>query len=132
MKRFIAIFLIFLYAGVSSGASLNFHYCMGELKGMSLSQRPSDRCDNCGMQKSKSLNKNCCKDKQHKFKIGKDQRTVSSDFQFPALLPVILPAKYNYQHSADVVALAVAYPVSQGPPSGSCVPVYLLNHTFRI
>ncbi|WP_345331501.1 HYC_CC_PP family protein [Mucilaginibacter defluvii] len=132
MKRFIAIFLILLYAGVSSGTSLTLHYCMGELQGMSLNQQRSDHCENCGMLKSKALKNKCCKDKQHEFKIGKEQRVASFSFQFAALFPVVLPARSTNLKSVDVHSLAVVYPVSQSPPIGIGKPVYLLNRTFRI
>lgn len=132
MKRFIAIFLTFLYIGVSSGSSLYLHYCMGEFKGMSLSQDHKDHCDNCGMLKSKAAKKGCCEEKQHEIKIEKDQRTSSYHFQFSPLYPVCLRPDYTDLIALHVLSIAETFPVSQAPPYLKSQPVYLLNRTFRI
>lgn len=132
MKRFITILLTFLYVGVSSGNSLYLHYCMGELQGMSLSQDQGDHCDNCGMLKSRSVKKGCCEEKQQHFKIDKDQKTSSYDFQFNALYPVTLTPKYSDIFPLHSTSISESFPVNQAPPDLTSQPVYLLNQAFRI
>ncbi len=90
MKRFVITVLAVFYLGVSSGATVHIHYCMGELIDWSLSSDETEKCGNCGMDKSNS--DKCCKYLQHKFKV-KDSLTASKAGYHFSLLGIEIPSK---------------------------------------
>ena len=71
MKKFLATILCFIYVVASSGATISFHYCMGEFIGWGVDHTSTARCDNCGMSKEKK--KGCCNDKHATIQLKKDQ-----------------------------------------------------------
>ncbi|HEY1009927.1 MAG: HYC_CC_PP family protein [Daejeonella sp.] len=90
MKRFFITVLAVFYLGVSSEATVHIHYCMGELIDLSFSSDKTEKCGNCGMDKSSS--ENCCKHLQHKFKV-KDSLTASKVGYHFTLLGIEVPSK---------------------------------------
>lgn len=132
MKKVIVFILAILYLGLSTGATLHMHYCMGKYVGSSLTlHESSDSCSKCGMEKKASKNK-CCKDETKLVKIEQDQKvTVPLD------------------HTVDVTALELVHynyilpianfdsPIedtfySNAPPLAFKTPIYVRNCDFRI
>lgn len=132
MKRFVVFILAILYLGLSTGATINMHYCMGELVGTSLWHNDkSDFCSQCGMQKKASKNK-CCKDELKIVKIEQDQCSPAVadhfvDIAFSDLLQHhfnLFPAFVN--SSMKVTAH------SNAPPLADNTSLYIRNCVFRI
>lgn len=71
VKKFLAAILCFVYATASSGATVNFHYCMGKFISLDVTAPTSAKCSNCGM--TKENKKGCCNDKHASFSLQKDQ-----------------------------------------------------------
>lgn len=70
MKRaFVSIFLL-VYFTVSTGFTVNMHYCMDRFQSWEFGATESDSCDKCGMSTSES--NNCCRDEVKVMKLHQD------------------------------------------------------------
>lgn len=128
MKKGLITILAFTYLSVSSGATINMHYCMGKLMTVDMKQEQKSACGNCGMEKSG--HKGCCKDEQKKLQIEKDQKISESSFQFLTVASDInIPA---YSYFSYVQSISVDYPVSHAPPGRGSIPIFIRNCNFRI
>lgn len=71
MKKFVITILAILYLGVSSGATVHFHHCMGELVEWGFSDNSldnDDTCSSCGMKQGNS--ELCCKSQKQELKLS--------------------------------------------------------------
>ena len=129
MKKFLlSIFAVF-YLGVASGATVHFHYCMGELLSWGLTKSETSQCGNCGMEKSDA--QKCCKDEQKQLKVEKAQK-AQSNFQFAKVVfPVTSQRPAEHVFTAVPVA-CTSHPFGNAPPRSAKAPVFLQNRNFRI
>ncbi|HEY4289922.1 MAG TPA: hypothetical protein VGN00_22630 [Puia sp.] len=138
MKRTIAAILAFLYLGMSTGATVHFHYCMGKLMSWALVDNERSDCSYCGMPKAAGsghcvvAKKGCCQDEVKKLQVDKDQRMAESSFpfldhSFMADLPFFREVSGNWP-----VSFIVDYPIAHGPPDRGKVPVFVRCCNFRI
>lgn len=132
MKKTLLTILAIFYLGVSSGATVHFHYCMGKLVSWGLEKQSRKVCGFCGMPKAESKKKSCCKDVEQQAKVGKSQKANQTVFKFEQFsTAVILPELYvNYQAVIPVKITREA--LSNAPPDGQQIPVYQKNCTYRI
>ncbi len=129
MKKFlISIFAVF-YLGVASGATVHFHYCMGELLSWGLTKSEARQCSNCGMEKSDA--KKCCKDEQKQLKVEKAQK-AQNNFQFAKLVFPVFSPRPAEPAAFVLPASYAAHPFGHAPPRSSKGPVFLQNRNFRI
>lgn len=77
LKKYFIIFFSFFYLLVSSGFTINYHYCGGKLKKVSLVSFNEKGC--CG---NKKKSKGCCKDKVSFIKI-KDNHKANNFIKVP-------------------------------------------------
>lgn len=134
MKKFAVSILAVLYLGLSSGATIHFHYCMGRLIGSSLvnNSAASDKCNKCGMPK-KENGKSCCKDEFRNLKIEKDQNVNTGNIQSIKLAKTAVVSKFIEYTPLSKHSLSNFINISSNaPPEKSNVPVYLRNRVFRI
>ncbi len=130
VKKVIVAILAIVYMSTTSGATVHMHYCMGELLSWGLSAEKKEKCDNCGMQKG--TGKDCCKDEHKVLKVENDQKAAENAFLGMQLAAVVLPS-VTTGYVVDVLPnITESYPVTNGPPEGTIVPVYLRNCVFRI
>ncbi|MET4546373.1 hypothetical protein ABIE26_003700 [Pedobacter africanus] len=132
MKRTLLTILAIFYLGIASGASVHFHYCMGKLVSWGFEKESRKVCDFCGMPKTESKKKSCCKDIEQKAKVEKSQKAGQISYKFDQLpVVVILPELLvNCQPAVPVKITREA--LSNAPPDGTKIPVYLKNCTYRI
>jgi len=130
MKKVLVTILAFTYLAVSSGATLNLHYCMGKLVSWDLSHKQEGKCGTCGMEKVG--HKGCCKDEHKTFQIDKDQKTAESAFHYLPVFSDVIILTYGALGGTPASSLAVTYPTSHAPPLISQVPIFLLHCHFRI
>ncbi|HEX5153927.1 MAG TPA: hypothetical protein VFW07_20920 [Parafilimonas sp.] len=71
MKKIFAVILCIVYGVASSGATVNFHYCMGKFTGWDINADALHKCSNCGMEKEKK--KGCCNDEQATIRLKRNQ-----------------------------------------------------------
>ena len=117
-----------LYLGVSSGATVNLHYCMGKLVSWDLSGDRNDKCPDCGMKKT---GRNCCNDQHKLIKVSDDQKVSDMAYQL-AQVAAIAPIRYIELPALPVVSIAVQNPSTHAPPRSGKVTLYLRNCTFLI
>jgi hypothetical protein len=129
VKKFlVSIFAVF-YLGIASGATVHFHYCMGELLSWGLTKANTGNCSNCGMEKSDT--ENCCKDEVQQIKVEKAQKAESS-FQFQKVVSGVLPQASPEPSVALLREVIVTGPFAHAPPRTEKAPAFLLNCNFRI
>lgn len=128
MKKVIVSILAVLYLCSSVGATVHLHYCMEKLVNWSLTDKDSDQCDKCGMQKDGG----CCKD-EHKFvKNSLDQKAAESAVQLMQIIATATPATFNNISELYPPSITENYPISHAPPIKSGVDILIRNCIFRI
>lgn len=129
MKKFLVLLLAIVYLGVSSGATLHLHYCMGKLVNMGLSTQNEDACGKCGMTKKEK--NGCCQDEQKQLKTDQAQKTQAEfSFSFLALEPIFLSEVIISEPQFSSVN--EENPTSNAPPRTQSVSLYIQNCTFLI
>ena len=131
MKRIAAFILLMLYFVTSTGATLHYHYCMGEIANSSFWGNSDKKCGKCGMDKEPGEDNGCCKDERQWIKIEDDQTINSAHLEIPKLeLEIISFVLFNSSLFASEGYRP--FPGSKAPLR-SCEPAtYLLNCVFRI
>lgn len=132
MKRFAAAILAVLYISTSTGATVHMHYCMGKLAEWGLEHKKSKTCGNCGMEISESKEKGCCKDEYKFVKNNTDQKIVESSVQLMGITGTAFIPEYAELPSVQISSVIEENPVSNAPPRGNAVAVYILHRTFLI
>ncbi|WP_026898176.1 HYC_CC_PP family protein [Daejeonella oryzae] len=130
MKKLVVTILAVFYLGVSSGATVHFHYCMGELFEWGLSKNKAANCDNCSMKKAAA--QDCCKDQHQQFKVEKSQKASQTLFQFnqPSLdIPIL---SYQIVSEQFTGISAQGHPYGNAPPRTNQIPVFIRNCTYLI
>jgi hypothetical protein len=129
-KLFITVLAIF-YLSVSSGATVHFHYCMGELIEWGLSDNDSAKendCSNCGMKKG--LSEDCCKDQKQEYKLKESQKAPLNTIQ-----PVVFAlAPVNYSDFNQILPSTPAnlIPERIAPSRTPKTAVFIRNCNYRI
>lgn len=132
MKRIFATILLVFYLGVSSGATLQFHYCMGELIQWGVLQNNDSNCPSCGMKKKVSLDKKCCKENHQEIKTDKSRVSNNAEFNFQQFVSLVVKPYQLEQPVAQLVYLKGALPLVNAPPLEQHTSIFLLHCTFRI
>lgn len=129
MKKIVAIFLLFIYAGTTLGASINFHYCSGHLAHISIINFGEKAGCSCNPE---AMPKGCCEDKLISSKTDNHNSiqavyTINKISVVPELPPV--------NNLPDLILFSTTLNTdnSQNYVRRSCPdPIYLLNRVFRI
>lgn len=132
MKRTLLTILAIFYLGISTGASMHFHYCMNELVSWGLEKQSSKECEFCGMSKADSKKNSCCKDVEKQGKVDSTQKVSPLIYKFNQLAIALIqpPLYHNYQ--AEIPLKIVREALSNAPPDEQPIPVYIKNCTYRI
>src|SRR5690606_4173673 len=123
----------FFYFTAADGGTVYLHYCMGELVKVDLWEQESKTCGSCGMDKTKSDAKHCCKDEQKQVKLEKAEATAAQPVlqfkAFPAEIPVLQAFLFPVLTPKN---LSEGHRFSQTPPRTSKNAVFIQNCTFLI
>jgi hypothetical protein len=130
MKKLLVSILAIFYLGTSIGATVNLHYCMGELVNWDLSIQETHTCGNCGMEKVKSKKSGCCEDKHQRLQVEKDQK-AENRYQPEAPVSVAVITTFPSFVMPVTTSVTEEYPVSNAPPR-SIIPVRIRYCIFRI
>ena len=130
MKRYLIFIFVLFYFSAASGATVEFHYCMGKLVEWGWAQpEETENCSNCKMSKQDS--KDCCKKDQQQVKIEKAQK-AEFNFQFSArAASFALPVIFATDLSAAVQASSGSYHI-HAPPRTYKTPVFLMFRSIRV
>ena len=131
MKRIAALILTILYFLTSTGATMNHHYCMGEMINSSLWMNKEKKCGKCGMEDNKSENNGCCNDEQQWVKIKDDQKANSVEFELSKLQLTVLSIFLFYSDTLTTQESLLS-PESKALQRSRELPTYLINGVFRI
>jgi hypothetical protein len=131
IKKLFITFLAVLYLGVSSGATLHYQYCMGQLIKVSLWHGHTKKCDTRGMERMEKAAKKCCTDQHQVLKSEKSSSPGHTNINLETNvgLPVAEPLWFT---SSTIFPVTVELHIKQAPPPQLAVSLFLRNCTFRI
>jgi hypothetical protein len=132
VKKFFALILSILYLTTSTGATVQLHYCMDKLIGWDLNGNNNEKCSRCGMEKSKSHKKGCCKDEQKQVKIHNDQKVTESSLNLVQFSSQVAHIPFDLFTVEGLQSIAQKFPVTHAPPRHEKVPDYLFYCIFLI
>lgn len=132
MKRILLTIVAFFYLGTSSGATVHFHYCMGELVKWGLTSQKEGNCEFCGMTKNATKKSSCCKDDYKQAKVDQSKKATQLVYEFKQFSAVIQPTFRNDAYQVALSALKTNTVFSNAPPERLSVPVFIRNCTYRI
>lgn len=115
---------------LSTGFSVDVHYCMGKRLGVSFHVKKNDKCERCGMKEKKG---GCCSNETKFFKLNLPFKSLVSSFAVPFfdsyIDDSILFATTNFkvpQFCGNKFFRPNAYSFSIGPP------IFIRNRNFRL
>lgn len=129
MKKMLAICFAVLYTLITSGFTVNMHYCMGELASIDLHDSHNDSCGKCGM----PVKGDCCQDEAKLLKVDDSQlaaKAFAGLTQSITAVPVTLqPA---WLQPAPVQPVLQAWAPLHAPPLIPSVPLFTSHCAFLI
>jgi hypothetical protein len=115
---------------LSTGFSVDIHYCMGKRLGASLHWKKNEKCERCGMTEKKG---GCCSDETKFFKLNLPFKSLGSDISIPSFSGITDDciswdnAKLRcYLISSSNVFQNRSFPNSDGPP------IFIRNCNLRL
>ncbi len=118
--------LAVIYLAVSTGFTVNFHYCFGQFESASLGNPTT-----CSGGKMK-VTRSCCKT-EHVTVSVKDKHITSATNSLAPLFIADLPVMFNSGLAPFAVQAKVFNQVpNKAPPDGLSNPLYLTFGNFRI
>jgi hypothetical protein len=132
MKRTLLTILAIFYLGISSGATMHFHYCMGELVSWGLVKQSGKVCEFCGMPMAETKKNSCCKDVKQEVKSEKTQKVSQPVYKFDQLSTAIIQPELYTNYQVQIPVKITREALSNAPPNGQKIPVFIKNCTYRI
>ncbi|SDL87618.1 hypothetical protein SAMN05421813_10397 [Daejeonella rubra] len=130
MKKLIVSILAVFYLGISSGATMHFHYCMGQLIESGFLSKESKTCDKCSMKADTT--QDCCKHESKLVKVDSAQKLSDNFYQFKTFSSDLAWHKYSVIPRVYTSSITEDQPLSNAPPTTDNTPVFIRNCTFRI
>lgn len=127
MKRLLIFLLLISYSFSSIGLTVNYFYCCGKLKTVSLKVKTTNT-KNC----KKRIGKKCCENKTVEIKIKADQKqNLNPDFNFAA---IILEKPYFIIYSSAIIATTEKqnFSLYSNPPPQNFLSKNILYCVFRV
>lgn len=98
MKRFLVIAILISYSIASFGVSVNYFYCCGKLKTVSIVDKSTEQ--NCKGKKKKS----CCNNKKIRIQLKDDQQQkTTTNYEIVAPFAVAILPEYGFAISNNAV-----------------------------
>ncbi len=128
MKKGLSIILLLIYFTVSTGFTVNLHYCMDEIQSWELGTIDDEKCDLCGMDTQDS---GCCRDEERVLKLQQDVfKTPAIAYNFS--LPILISHTTSYLLLPFQNVKTADQYLSHSPPLINKQDTYLENCVFRI
>ncbi|MEI7471728.1 MAG: hypothetical protein WCJ85_05680 [Chitinophagaceae bacterium] len=127
MKKGLLILVLCCYALASFGVSLNYFYCCGKLKSVSLT--PTTKKQKCCKTMAK---KGCCNNKTITYKLSIDQKDHSQmayHFESPMSNLDLPDQLYNLPSSSTIIS---KNSIDKRPPPNTAIDRSVLYCVFRI
>ena len=130
MKRVLLSIFMLVYFTVSTGFTVNLHYCMDNFQSWELGSDQDEECGKCGM--SASEKGGCCRDEVKVMKLQQDPLQSGSISLLPGVNHFVASAYFSYGllplHNYTVRGQHYAH----SPPLLSAQDTYLAIGVFRI
>jgi hypothetical protein len=128
MKKGLSIILLVTYFVVSTGFTVNLHYCMDKLQSWEFVATEKDKYDQCGMDKKENA---CCHDEVKVLMLQQDiSKVQASAYNFS--LPVLVSYTTSYLLLPFKNVNTTRLFFFHSPPLISKQDTYLDNCVFRI
>lgn len=128
MKKLLTICFAVLYTLITSGFTVNMHYCMGELASVNLHDTHNDSCPKCGM----DVKGDCCKDEAKFVKLDNSHQAAKAFVDFSGNTISLAPVVMQPVWLTPVTETIILSPRTHGPPITPSVPLYMSNCIFLI
>ena len=126
MKKFLSIAILISYCIASFGVSINYFYCCGKLKTISLVAATEQK--NCNTKSEKG----CCNKKTVTIKLKIDQKVSNQPtYHFGITLSTPFPHSSDYIYG-NLVSDFKINPLYKRPPPGNLPSRQILFSIFRI
>lgn len=132
VKKFLVTIFAFLYLVISSGFTVQVHYCMDKLSGweLSLISDKQQSCERCGMHMV--AENDCCKNEQKVVKFESDQKAQQQqNFIFQPIALVQSLPETNFAIGSLISIQFLPGNLLQKPPNLS-MPLFVRHQNFRI
>jgi hypothetical protein len=129
VKKIILSFFALFYLLVSTGFTVDRHYCMGQFVGVDFHNKENEACDRCGMTEK---NNGCCHDQTAYFKLPQGH-TAQSPINIPkSSIDIIIPSLQQWPTISNwpVSSTPVFRLIDLPPPDGP--PLYIRHCVFLI
>lgn len=130
VKKLVVSILAVYYLAASIGVTIDMHYCMDRLVSWKVAAIQGDRSEVCGMEKT--CKGRCCKDVHTTVKLDKDQKVSETVFHLIPLVGSVPLPLYSPLLPELMAVIDEPSPVSNAPPPGTHVPLYVSNRVFRV
>jgi hypothetical protein len=113
---------------LSTGFSVELHYCMGKFTGIDFHSNQNEKCARCGMTEKKG---GCCNDEVKFFKLADNFKNNSNtyySFETKAIVP-LNQIEISFGPSYEILFSTPHLPVK---PEQYGPPIFLRNRVFRI
>lgn len=129
MKKLTIICIAILYTLITSGFSVNLHYCMGELASVDLHDSHDEGCGKCGM----PVKGDCCKDEAKFLKLNDTHQAAKAFAGLTNTQTALPPAPQPVwlQAVRSVPVLNVWAPL-HAPPLIPSAPLYVHHCIFLV
>lgn len=134
MKKVLVSILAVLYLGLSIGATIDVHYCMGKLLDVDFNHKTEsdNTCNKCGMKKLPD-GKGCCRNAHMALSIERVQNFAPCQFQFVQTTSEnVFTRNIHFPPSLITKLSFKSYMSLNKFPGKSTIPIYLINRVIRI
>lgn len=129
MIRMLLAISMFCLLALSSGLTLQVHYCMNQVAEVSIFSSADHTCNSCGMQEEKE---GCCHQEKQLVKLTHDQfPPYFATYNIAPALAFVGPLVYP-SLSALASENGVMARIDPVPPDNSSPPLFIKNRVFRI
>lgn len=113
VKRIVVLTILVCYSIASFGVSVNYFYCCGKLKTVSLVDKSTEQ--NCKGKKKKA----CCNNKKVRIQLKEDQQqnTANTNYEIVAPFTVAVLPEYGFSVSNNVVTEKQPVLYKRPPPN---------------
>lgn len=129
MSRILLSISLVCLLAVSSGLTLNVHFCMNQVAGVSFFSSADHHCNFCGMQEDSD---GCCHQEKQLVKLSQDQYPPHFfNYSVAPAAAFVLPLEM--QPSKLLTSELLPFNgVIHAPPDKTSVPLFISNRVFRI
>ncbi len=127
VKKFSIIVVLFFYSLTSFGVSVNYFYCCGKLKEVSIKLDQPPVHEKCPMKGDKD----CCKNKTVELKLTSQQEASQPILFEPLLLATILSSP-TFDWGSPLISQGLFSQLQNRPPPLARTSLNILHSNFRI